>query len=184
MNFNEVVGWAEHHPTESIIIGAGGVLAILWMLGYIGGGSGTQGAADQTGSTANLAAAYYAAEAQQAVVGGQIQVATIQAAAATAMNSSNNNAAVAINAAQTGAATTINQQNVGGALGLGEQNLQATYNNNATAGAIAQSNNYTAMQVANTQAGAYNAFLNAAANVNQQNVALAAYQSDLAFLSR
>lgn len=152
MDFGDMVKWAEGHPVPTVIIGAGGLIAILWMLGYIGGGSAQQGA-DQ--GTQNMAAAYYAAEAQQAVVGGQIQMATIQAAAATAINNANDNAAVELGHTQATAAMTINAQNVGGALGLGAQNLQATYSNNQTARQIAVNNAHAAENIAATNANAF-----------------------------
>jgi hypothetical protein len=152
MNFSELLAWMEKNPVAAIAIGGGGVIAIMYLLGYF---SPTPAATTDTSGQTNLAAAYYAAEANQANVGGAIQVATIQAAAATAMDNSNNNAAVAINAAQTGAATTINSQNVNGELGLGDQALNATYNSNAAAVQVAQSNNATAGAIANTQLQGY-----------------------------
>jgi hypothetical protein len=179
MDLKEIAHWAESHPVPTIVIGAGGLIAVLYLLGYFSPSPQASSGGDQ-----NVAAAYYAAEAAQAQVGGAIQVATIQAAAATAMNASNNNAAVAIDAAQTGAAQTINAQNVNGALGLGDQQLQATYNSNATAASIAGSNNQLAGQLAQVNLQAYNTATNAAVQVNQADVNLAAYQSDLAFLSR
>src|SRR5215831_13248319 len=108
MNTGEAITWIEAHPAESIVIGAGGVLALMWLFGAFSGPK----ASDTSGGSANLAAAYYAAEAQQAVVGGQIQMANIAAAAdvaktglttrtATAINESNNNAAVLINGQNT-----------------------------------------------------------------------------------
>jgi hypothetical protein len=166
MDFGQIVKWAEAHPTETIIIGAGGLIALLWALGYIGGG---QAAPSGDTGTANMAAAYYAAEQAQAVVGGQIQVATIQAAAATAMNASNNTAAVAIDQTNASAAQTINQQNVGGAIELGNQNLNATYSNNNAAVQVAASNANAATQIAATQMAAQNELARIAGNVAEFN---------------
>jgi hypothetical protein len=155
MNFHEVTVWVEAHPGESVLIGGGALIAILWLLGYF---SPTAQAPAQD----PLAAAYYAAEAQQAVVAGQIQQTTLTTAAQTAQTGIQANAAVAINAAQAGAATTINGQNTGAAttinqaqvsgaqaiqLGVSSDQLQATYSNNATALATAQSNNATAQAI-------------------------------------
>ena len=139
MNFKEVTSWVEAHPTESIVIGAGGVLVVLWLLGAF---SSTPAASDSGAS--NLASAYYAAEAQQAVVGGQIQMATIQSAAQTAQVNSQANAAVAINAAQTTAATTINGQNASTTSALGNDQLLAAQSSNATAAFITHSDNLQA----------------------------------------
>ena len=144
MNFKEVTGWVEQHPTESIVIGAGGLIAILWLLGFFSSSSST---ASSSGAS-NLASAYYAAEAQQAVVGGQIQMATIQSAAATAQNAADTNAAVAIQKSQSKAATTINGQNASAATTIGDQGLLATYSNNSTALATTQSNNATQATIA------------------------------------
>lgn len=154
MNVSGAVHWVEAHPLESLLIGGGSVLVIAWALGaFSGGGSGANAGAS------NLASAYYAAEAQQAVVGGQIQQATIAAAASTAQTGINANAAVAINAANQNAATTINGQNVGAAttingqqIALGIQQsadaLQATYSNNGAAVAENAANNASAQAIA------------------------------------
>jgi hypothetical protein len=173
MDTKELIAWIEAHPVASTVIGAGGLIAILWLLGFFSSSTATA-------SQDPLAAAYYAAEANQAVVAGQIQQATITSAAQTAQTGLQANAAVAINAAQAGAATTINGQNASAAttinqssndaavainaaqttaattLGVNDSNNQllATYSNNATAittnasnnataAAIDQSNNYT-----------------------------------------
>ena len=152
MKFAEITGWVEDHPTESIVIGAGGVLVVLWLLGAFSSSSGSSNA-----GASNLASAYYAAEAQQAVVGGQIQMATVQAAAATAQNAAQVNGAVAINKAQAKAAITINGQNASAATTINGQDdalgatqssnqLLATYSNNSTALQTANSNNYYAYQ--------------------------------------
>jgi hypothetical protein len=153
MKFAQVTGWVEQHPTESIVIGAGGLIAVLWLLGFFSGSS----SASSSGSS-NLASAYYAAEAQQAVVGGQIQVATIQSAAATAQNAAQVNGAVAVAKSQSKAATTINGQNATAATTINGQDdataaaassnqLLATYSNNATAAEVTASNNSTAATI-------------------------------------
>lgn len=144
MNFKELSTWVEAHPGESILIGGGIAIALLWLLGYFS--SDTSGTAQDP-----LAAAYYAAEAQQAVVAGQIQQTTLTTAAATAQTGIQANAAVAINAAQQTAQTTINGQNADAATtinqSLGSDALLATQSNNATSLATAQSNNATASQI-------------------------------------
>jgi hypothetical protein len=163
MTFADATHWVEKHPTEAIIIGGASVIALLWLLGAFSGGSkGDAGAS-------NLASAYYAAEAQQAVVGGQIQQANIMATAATAQKTLDDNAAIAINAAQTHAAVringqnadaaqTINGQNVDAAQTINAQNvayatayasdqLQATYSNNSALVQTNAANNATAQAV-------------------------------------
>ena len=159
MKLAEVTTWVEAHPTESIVIGLGGTLAVLWLLGFFSSSSSNNSGAS------SLAAAYYAAEAQQAVVGGQIQVANIQATAGTAQSLIGANAAVAINAAQTGAATTINGQNASAATtinqSLGSDALLATQSSNNAALAAVQSNNAAAAQItqSNNTAGLMNNFI-------------------------
>lgn len=149
------VKWVEAHPGESIVFGGVGVLVLLWLLGYFSSDTSNAGAS-------NLAAAYYAAEANQAVVGGQIQMANINATAATAQTGIQANAAVAINAANAGAATTINGQNVGGALGISGNDLSATYSNNQAAQNIVASNNATqlTLDAQNNQASEVNGAIN------------------------
>lgn len=146
MKLAQVTGWVEQHPTESIVIGAGGVIAILWLLGYFGSSAG----ASSSGAS-NLASAYYAAEAQQAVVGGEIQMTTLQTAAATAQNAAQVNGAVAIAKAQAKAATTINGQNASSATTIAtdasDNALLATRSNNATALATTLSNNATKVTI-------------------------------------
>ena len=129
----KIFTWIEAHPAEAGIIGVGGVIVVMWMLGFF---SSSSSSADSGAS--NMAAAYYAAEAQQAVVGGQIQVANIQANASTAQALAGDTAAVSINKAQTKAATTINGQN---------SNASVTMNasNNATAAQINASNNQSSI---------------------------------------
>ena len=138
----KIVGWAEAHPGESILIGGVVVLGVMWLLGFFDGAP-----AQSDGGASNMAAAYYAAEAQQAVVGGQIQIATIGAAASTAQALAGDDAAVKINKAQTHAATIINGQNADTTTKLGGFALNATYSNNATSLAQTQSNNAAAVTI-------------------------------------
>lgn len=98
----KILHWIEAHPIAGggIVFGVG--LLVLYWMGIIGG-SGTS--ADQTNSQAeaitqqNLATAYYAAEAASATAGTQLQLATVQADAATNIAYANDNASVAANAA-------------------------------------------------------------------------------------
>lgn len=109
MNIDKAAIWIEKNPGLAIVIGLTGTLAILWLLGFFSTPAAA-GAGGDTGQT-NMAAAYYAAEAQQAVVGGQIQMAHEAATSQTAQAATAANAAVAINAAQSLASVRINQQN-------------------------------------------------------------------------
>lgn len=139
---DKIVSWVEAHPGESILIGGAGVLGIMWLLGFFsssGSGGSSQGN--------NLASAYYGAEAQQAVVGGQIQVANIQATRDTAIAALETNGATAIAKTQAHAAITINGQNADASTTIGQQQLNATVSNNATALAITNSNNATAQAI-------------------------------------
>jgi hypothetical protein len=180
MNFKEITSWVEAHPGESIVIGGGGVIFLLWIFGAFGSGKSSDSGAS------NMAAAYYAAEAQQAVVGGQIQVATIgaardtavagiQANAATAINSANDYTAITVNGQNASEATTINQSNNDAAntqasIWAGVSTVQAndqllsTYSNNATSVANTASNNAALVTTnkANNDASVMNTFLTAA----------------------
>jgi hypothetical protein len=137
---------------------------VLWMFGAF---SKPAPASSADAGTANMAAAYYAAEAQQAVVGGQIQVANINATAATAQAGIAANAATAINASNAHAAITINGQNADATTAIGGQQLNATLSNNATTLAVTQSDNSAAlvtdylnnifpMEMANTPGSGFN----------------------------
>jgi hypothetical protein len=163
-DFGGMAKWMEAHPTESIVIGAGGLIAVLWMFGAF---SKSAPASSADAGTANMAAAYYAAEAQQAVVGGQIQVANINATATTAQASIAANAATAINASNANAAITVNGQNADATTTLGLYGLNATLSNNATTLGVAQSDNSAAlttdfmnnifpMEMANTPGSGFN----------------------------
>jgi hypothetical protein len=166
----DVTSWVEEHPTESIVIGLGGTLAVLWLLGFFSSSSNSSG-------SSNLASAYYAAEAQQAVVGGQIQMANINATASTAQMGLQTDAAVKINAANTGAAVIINGQNTGAGIAINQSNndastaqtgivqndqLLATYSNNGALVATNASNNAAAvtMNTNNNLTTQYTDFIN------------------------
>jgi hypothetical protein len=148
----KIAGYVQEHPGLSIAIGAGGLVFVLWIFGAFskGGGGGD-------GGQTSMAAAYYAAEAQQAVVGGQIQVATLQATRDTAIAGLQADAATKINKTNAKAAMTINQQNADTSVALGGQQLLATYNNNATSLATTNSNNATALSItdSNNRAGLF-----------------------------
>lgn len=94
------LGWAEEHPYVSAAVIVGGVAVIYWLF-FSGSGNSSANAA--AAGQANMAAAYYAAEAQQAVAGTQLNIAQdanltavktqqIQADAAVSINASNNQA--------------------------------------------------------------------------------------------
>jgi hypothetical protein len=156
----KILGWAEAHPAQAVMAGGVIVLGVLWLLGVF-----DRPQQQSDGGASNMAAAYYAAEAQQAVIGGQIQVANIAATRDTAIAGLETDAAVKLGNIQANAAQTINQQNadVSTKLGefgleatksehwllkmLGEYGLNATYSNNATAQAINASNNATAQSI-------------------------------------
>jgi hypothetical protein len=156
----DALHWVEEHPALAAVIGVGGVFILLWLLGFF---SSTK--SSDSGSS-NLASAYYAAEAAQAKIGGDIQLASITTAAQTRQNADNANAAVAIANTQAGAAVTINGQNASAATAINAQNtwrdvssatlgtwlgsiqasdqLLATQSNDAASVATTTSNNATA----------------------------------------
>lgn len=133
--FGKVGPWVAQHPIPSVAIGAGGLIVVLWIFGAF-----SRKPATSDGGASNMAAAYYAAEAQQAVVGGQIQMANIQATRDTAIAGLATDAAVKSENIRATAATTINQQNVGGSIQLSADQLSATRVNAATALATVQTN--------------------------------------------
>lgn len=141
MSFAELKSWVEAHPYEAAAIGGIAVIALLYLLGYFGGGSSST---DQ-----NLASSFYSAEAAQTAAGSAQQIATIQAATATAIAADQYNAAEAIATTQANAATTINSQNVGAQLGLAGDALLATQANDAANVTMNASNNATS--IANTK---------------------------------
>lgn len=135
---DKILSWMEAHPVEAGVIGVAGVVVLLYAFGFFGSSSASAGANQ---GASNLASAYYAAEAQQAVVGGQIQLATVNDAAATAQVQDQQQALVAINAANNTASTAI----------AGYQ-LGAVQSTNAANVAENASNNYTANELSlNTQ---------------------------------
>lgn len=138
MNLKELEAWVEANPGKSILIGGGLLILLLWLFGFF---SSSAPAQDNSGQS--LAAAYYAAEAQQAVVGGQVQQATIASQAATAQTLITSQTAQAINATNAQAATTINQSNNNTLSDVASKQLTLGENNNATLLAGLQSNNAT-----------------------------------------
>jgi hypothetical protein len=141
--------WIEEHPYATGGIVFAGGLAILWYLGYFSGGSSNASASN---GTANLAAAYYAAEAAQTTASTQLQMATVADTNATAQVGLQATAATAINAANANASTIINGQNAGATVSLGQQDLLATQSNNATSLATVNSNNaYADQEQSNAQ---------------------------------
>ena len=146
MDVGEIGGWVKTHPVPTAAIVFTGGLALLWMLGYIGGGAGASAS-----SGGNNLAAFYGAEAASAQAGAAVQLATLQTAAQTAQTKIQADAATVINAAQTNAAQIINGQNVGAAvqragidsattLGLSWNQDLATFNNNATTQFVTKTN--------------------------------------------
>lgn len=119
MNMKELTTWVEANPGKATLIGAGIVIFLIWIFG------GFSSSKSSDNGQSSLAAAYYAAEAQQAVVGGQIQQATIGAAAATATAKIQADAATTINAQNTTAATTISTTNTAAALSANNTNTAA-----------------------------------------------------------
>lgn len=114
MEFKQVTQWAEEHPLATAGIVFVGGLGLLWVFGFFN----RSGSADN--GSANMAAAYYAAEAQQAVVGGQIQQTTLTTAAATKQAEIQANAATSIASIQatTDQSIATSQYSTAQALGL------------------------------------------------------------------
>jgi hypothetical protein len=158
MNFGEIGTWAKTHPLATGAIVFGGGLGLLYLLGYIGGGSSSAGNAAQ----ANGVAAFYAAEAAQAGAGAAIEVQTLQSQAATAQAKIAADAATAITGAQANRDILINGQNTGAAYSIAGLGLQGTLSNNATALASTLSNNATqeSINANNTRAGLLQTALN------------------------
>lgn len=134
MEFNDVTSWASKHPyaTGGIVFGVG--LVLLWWFGFFSSSSG--GAAGASSGDTNMAAAYYGAEAAQLTAGTQLQLATVQAGAATAqtqlqadaavkIQNSQDTTAAAIAATQFGSASTINGQNTAAAEAIAHTNANA-----------------------------------------------------------
>lgn len=117
--------WIEDHPWLAAAIGLGGVLILLWLLGFFSSSSNSS-----SSSGTNLAAAYYAAEAAQTTASTQLQMATVAYGAQTAQAQIQANGAEAIAATNANAATTINGQNAGATTVLGNDQLLAAINSN------------------------------------------------------
>jgi hypothetical protein len=165
------VAWFEAHPVAGGAILFGGGLGLLWLFGFFG--SSSSSASSSNTAATNMAAAYYGAEAQQAVVGGQMQIASEQFAAQTAQTGLQANAAVAINQANATAsqniassmynsATQINAANTNAAVQLGS--VQA---NDASQLASVQANDALAATASNN---AYAYLTNVAGNAANQNI--------------
>lgn len=165
------VKWAEAHPVETALIIFGGGLAILYVFGAFGSGSTAA-----TGS-GNLAAAYYAAEAAQTTAGTDLQLATVQANAATDQAQIQANGAVAIANAQTTAAT-----NVAGSM-YGAQQLEALYGSQSAQAASAYGFDTAQVQaeygyMGGVDLNASNVSMNASNNQTSYNTAIAGYASN------
>jgi hypothetical protein len=142
MSFEDLLAWIEAHPWQAALIGGVGVLVILWLFGFFGSSS------QQSSGDGGLMSAYYAAEAQQASVGAQLQAHQDDLAAATNQAQIQANAAEAIATTAANMQTTINSQNVTGAEALGADQLFATYSNNATVVTTNAANNAAATAIA------------------------------------
>jgi hypothetical protein len=92
------VAWGEAHPWEMGAIVLVGALVLLWLFGAFSKSS-SGSATDSSGASTSNVAAYYGAEAASTQAGAAVQIATLQTAASTNQNQSNNDAAVAIDAA-------------------------------------------------------------------------------------
>lgn len=124
---NALLAWVEGHPAEAAIIGGGGVLVMLYFFGFFGS------SASNAGGASNLAAAYYAAESNQAAIGGQIQLATVNDAAATAQVQDQVQGAVAINAAQQSTYGQISDNQTAANASNNAANIAMNASNNAAA---------------------------------------------------
>lgn len=122
VQLGEIGGWVKEHPVPTAAIVFTGGLALLWMLGYIGGGAG---ASASSGAPNNLAA-FYGAEAASAQAGAAIQIATLQTASDTAKTKIQADAATAIASTSANMQTTINAQNTAAATDVATQNFQTS----------------------------------------------------------
>lgn len=118
-----IVNWVEKNPWLAGLIGLGGVLIILWLLGYFSSSSSSSSSAGNS-----LAAAYYNAEAAQTTAGTQLQMATEYYNAQTAQDAIQAGGAEAIASTQANMYTTIGQQNAGTTTALGNDQLLAAEN--------------------------------------------------------
>jgi hypothetical protein len=152
----------EEHPYVTGAVVFGGGLALLWLFGFF---SSTSSTSSTDTATTNMAAAYYAAEAQQATAGTQLNIAQDYTQAQTDQTQIQANAAVAINAAQTGAATQIAVTQYGAMTSIAAGQYNAATQIAATQGADAlattNNNNYYAFQTnqANNAAAEYQTVL-------------------------
>lgn len=146
---DEILGWAEKHPyaTGGVVLGAG--LLALWYLGYFSG----SGSSD---SGQNLAAAYYGAESAQALAGNQVQLATVQADAATNIAKTQADAATAIARSGNFSALGIAQTTTNSAERIAQSANNASVRiakaNAATTLGVATVANASAVDIANTGA--------------------------------
>lgn len=141
--------WIEKNPWLAGAIGLGGVLILLWLLGFFSSSS-----SGSTGSGSNLAAAYYAAEAAQTTAGTQLNMTQANDNASVSIANSQASAAVAIQQSQAGMYTTLGQQNAGVSTALGNDQLLASENSNDDA---LNASNTAASFAYSTAAAGYNA---------------------------
>jgi hypothetical protein len=154
-----VLHWAEEHPWLAGGISLGIVLLVLWLLGFFSSSSTSQ--TSDTGQS-NLAAAYYAAEAAQTTAATQLQMATVQYGAQTAIDAQDDNAAVAIAGTQANMYSTLGQQNASTETALGNDQLLAS--DNANDDALQASNTAYADELTADQQSIYGAETVAAIN--------------------
>ena len=145
---DDVLGCVEAHPWLAALLGLGGLLILLWLLGFFSGSSSSSSSGN------SLAAAYYNAEAAQTTAGTQLQMATEMYTNQTAQAQIQANGAEAIASTQAGMYTTLGQQNAGVATALGNDQLLAS--NNSNDDALAASNTAALYGYQTAQAG-YNA---------------------------
>lgn len=142
---DNALSWIEEHPWLAGAIGLGGLLILLWLLGFFSSST------SQTSSNNGLAAAYYNAEAAQTTAGTQLQMATEAYAAQTAQDQIQANGAEAIASTTAGMYTTIGQQNASTTTALGNDQLLASENSNNDA--LAASNTAAMYGYQTAQAG-------------------------------
>lgn len=175
---DDMLKWVEEHPALAAVIGVGGVFILLWLFGFFSSSSQASGNSGQS----NLAAAYYAAEAAQTTAGTQLNIATENDQAQVQLAQLQANAATGIAQTQADMYTTINGQNVGSANTINQNytNLTAlqaqdalltTVNNNQTAVSENQTNQAYALQTqtVNNQA---NEYLDAVNNIAVPEIAM------------
>lgn len=148
---DNVLEWVEKNPWLAAIIGIGGVLIIMWLLGFFSSSSSSTSSSNQG---TNLAAAYYNAEAAQTTAGTQLQMATEYYTNQTAQAQIQANGAEAIASTQAGMYTTLGQQNASTTTALGNDQLLASENSNDDA---LNASNTAAMYGYQTANAGYNA---------------------------